>query len=777
MAQQDKTDWYWNGVLAGAVNNLYYDLINVDVVHVPYTTSHRNSSFFLQTRRAYVTANERDVNIDTHKERDVVDVKYIWDDTCSKREWEVYVLLADESRTQIRIHKARITDWCVWYFDWNRTRWNTFDTHWCGAFRLFTTSYVKWVYLNPWDIKEDTWTWEKDTTEYNWIQINKYEWWKTVWYFSDVNVENGSEKFIWKTWNQWFKLWDYILVYDVEHPGLDWYWFAWQVRMITWIEDGRLMVNTPWQWFKTLSWEDETDEVQGKWVKYYIFSDWWEVIWFTQGKRVYVMPDIDLAPIQVYNQTGYTSTNILSIAEAVDKIFILSDNWYIHYSNYTWYDKFFIQDDVYAWTDKTSIAAYRDIILAFWQRHIAVWIPDENNYYTTMYNQSSTVWLWSRYSYAEYDWDLIFVSNDKRLLALNIASNTWKYMLQYEDVWDAINSKLSILNPQDEVFLWNDNNDLRIFIQTKSKPYYNDDGDWQANLNTAPNNSMTRIFKFDKQFKVRTEDWVQWILLQWVEWWIYFWENWLYQRSRWTGRDWKWNSNFSKGFQWDSYPFKTYISAYLIENEGDWVWGTNSRLANRPKLYNVAKLNRIITTLWYGIYSVNSKIKITSYVKWLWTIYEFPLNTDTDENASRIWLVSNKYLWEDYSEAETKKLECLTSVLQDSQKEYQPKCVWEWVAAIHNLAQTQPWCSSYWELEVFDKWVCIDDSLYELSPTMPLTTSLWENQEYATQIKIELIWYQGDIITFGGRLWEMFIAPLFVTWPDWEYQLQPNTDC
>ena len=67
MAQQDKTDWDWNGELAGAVNNLYYDLINVDVVHVPYTTTNRNSSFFLQTRRAYVPSLKRDVNVNAHK--------------------------------------------------------------------------------------------------------------------------------------------------------------------------------------------------------------------------------------------------------------------------------------------------------------------------------------------------------------------------------------------------------------------------------------------------------------------------------------------------------------------------------------------------------------------------------------------------------------------------------------------------------------------------------------------------------------------------------------
>ncbi|MBO7716553.1 MAG: hypothetical protein J6S85_23510 [Methanobrevibacter sp.] len=87
MAQQDKTDWYWNGVLAGAVNNLYYDFINVDVVHVPYATTHRNSSFFLQTRRAYVPSAKWDkFATDTHRDWDVVDIKYIWRDSCSKDE-------------------------------------------------------------------------------------------------------------------------------------------------------------------------------------------------------------------------------------------------------------------------------------------------------------------------------------------------------------------------------------------------------------------------------------------------------------------------------------------------------------------------------------------------------------------------------------------------------------------------------------------------------------------------------------------------------------------
>lgn len=784
MAQQDKTDWYWNGVLAGAVNNLYYDLINVDVVHVPYATTHRNSSFFLQTRPNYYASRLwTDYYDEDHRNRDVVDVRFVWRDSCSKNNWEVYVLLANKWRTKIRVHWGKVVDWCVQSFNWEKSRWREFTTTWCWAFKFFSTDYVRWKRILPWEAMEETKEWSYEPGLYNWIQINRYEGWITHWYFSDKNIEDGSAKFKFR-WSdpdnpdEWVWIWDYILVYAVDIPDKDWRGFAWQVRMITWIEDGELVLDEPWQGFKTLSSEDDEDEVKWTWVAYYIFSEWddgssawWEVVWVTDWREIYIINDVDDLPISIYNQTWTGYTNILSVAEALGKVYILTDNWYIHYSNYSWYDKFFIQDDVFAWVDKTSIVSYRDIILAFWNRHIAVWMPDEENTYTTMYNQSSTVWLWSRYSYAEYDGDLVFISNDKRMLALWIASNTWKYMLQYEDVWDMLNWKLSTLTVWDEVFIWNDNNNLRVFIQTKSKPYYNDDWDWEAKLTNTwkykQENTMTRIVKFDKQFKVRTEDWVQWILLQWVEYWTYYWENWIYDRWKWSD-DWKWNlENYH-------YPFKTYITAYLIENETDWVWWTSSWLSSRPKLYNVAKLNRLITTLWPGEYTHDSVIKITSYVKWLWVVYQFPIDGDGND---WVGMMTTKYTWEVMDDEYKKKLECIKTVVQDGQSNFQPKCVWTPHAAIQNMAQTHPRCNNYTEMLVLDKWVCIDDSLYELAPTMPLVTSLWENQNYATQIKLELIWCPGDIITFGGWLWEMFIAPLFTIWPDWEYQLQPNTDC
>lgn len=764
--QQDKTDFYWNGVLSGAINNLYYDLINVDVVRVPYVTDNRNSSFFLQTRRSYTTSKEwTDFPTESHRGWDVIDVEYLWENKCDESTWTVYALLTDKARTKIRIHKAPIIDWCTGDFNRNRTNWKIFDIKGCWAFKFFVTDYVKWEYLLPWDIKE-TIEGKTPSGDSYWIQINRYEWGTTVWYFSDSNVEAGTEKFVPEGTSEdeavkWYRIWQYILVYESGQWGDD--GFAWQVRMITWIKNWRLMVNAPWQWFKTLSWEAWEREVKWLNVQYKIFSEWWDVIWFTDGRKIYIdaqTAESDNSITEVYDQAGLTSTKIISVASASDKLFVLTDNWYVHYSNYSWYDKLFIQDDMYAWIDKTSIASYRDMIIAFWREHIWVGIPDSNNKFFTLYNQTQTIWLWSRYSYGEYNWDMLFVSNDKRLLALSVANNASKYMLEYQDVWEFINSKFSTLSYWDEVFIWNAERWLRIFLQTVNAPYVDVDADWRAKAKSPKQNIMTRIFKYDTLFKVWTEDLVTWILLQWVKRGIYFWENWLYQRSRWY-KDTRWDIN-----QHD-YEFHTHISAYLIENENNW-------LDNHPLLFNLAKLNRLITTLWPWVYSHDSKLRITSYSKWIWSVYEFSIDWD---NNKWIWLITTKYSGEKFSEEDEWDIKCMLSTLQDSQKEYQPKCTEEYLAEVQDLKQSSPWCESYEELLTLDRWVCIDDSLFQLAPTMPLTTSLWENQNYSTQIKIELIWWVGDIITFGGWLWELYVAPLFTTGPDWEYQLQPNTDC
>lgn len=761
MAQQDKTDWYWNGVLAGAINNLYYDLINVDVCHVPYATNHRNSSFFLKTRLAYKKPN----NISEVDWWEIKDAKIIWDNTCEDESWHVY-LLWKKWRNKA-IFSAEIENWCVWEFTNCTEECDPREFYddcpemtqsWCWDWRLFVTNFVKWERKEWLDIVKRTWSEPIEPGQYTWIQINKYNLWTTLWYFSDEYVENWE----WEFDEVNIEPWDYLLVYESANTDIS--WFAWQVRMITWFEESdwvrRLTVDSPWLWFKVIDTKDfkEGEEKTVKWrdLSYAVFKDWGEVIWFTSNNKIYLLPDPwkceAISPYYQWN--GREKTKIIWVADANDKIFVLTDNWYIHYSKeWIWYNKFFIDDDMFAWVDKIAITAYRDMVLAFGRNHISIWVPDEQNRFWTMYNQSSTIWLWSRYSFAEYDWDLIFVSNDKRLLALWVAWTAWRYMLQHEDVWDRLNWKLAALVPWDEVYVWSDENNLRVFVNTSWEPYKKWSSRWQADLKDRWINTQTHIYKFDTLFKVRSEDHILWNLMQWAAEWVYYWEWWIYIRNN-SSTD-EWNNKFNVN-----------ISAYLIENENNW-------LDNRPSLFQLAKLNRLVTTLWPGIYSDTSKIKITTYSKWIGYTYEYPINWNWND---WVWLITSYYLEEDLTEEEREKIECMLSTLQDSQKQYQPNCP-EWKVMRQYIVQNSPWCSDYNELLTESHWVCINDKLYELAPTMPLVTEFGENQQYSTQIKIELIWWQWDIICFGWWLAELFIAPLFMKWPDWEYQLQPNTDC
>lgn len=761
MAQQDKTDFYWNGVLSGAVNNLYYDLINVDVCHVPYATNHRNSSFFLKTRLAYSISEKWSKGEETAW-FEITDIKIIWDEECDNVSWNVYALWRKDKVKAIFATDLDANG-CVNLFH-RCTEDDIIQTEECGDWKLFTTEYVKWTRRKKEEtIAETTWMFElvpgskatEVTWENTWIQINQYQLWTTIGLFSDENIKNWYAKF--STSTMWVSPWNYLLVYNSSN--LDGSWFAWQVRMITWVDNqGRLILDSPWLWFKVLDTsgfkEKEKKEQEGNWVWYAIFSDWWEVLGFTNNKNVEIMyQPHDCAHMSIYNQNNRWASSkwkIIWVASTTNKIFVLTKNGYIHYNKDTWwYNKFFINDDMFAGPDKIAIASYRDMILAFGRKHIAIWVPDEQNNYWTMYNQAQSIWLWSRYSFTEYDWDLIFVSNDKRLLALTVQS-AGRYWLSFEDIWDRLNWKLSALRPWDKVYLWADNNNLRVFCNTSEIPYIEEK--WRADIRDFIPTS-THIYKFDTLFKVWTEDHIAWHLITWAAEWIYYWEDGIYVR------------NDAKIDCWDA-EYKTNINAYLIENESNW-------LDNHPLLFQLAKLNRLITTLWPWIYSDTTKIKITTYSKGIWYTYEFPI--DWDGNLW-VWLMTSYYLNEELDEEQEEKLNCILSTLQDGQIKYQPNCTDSEVYR-QFIAQNAPRCEDYDELLTESHWVCINDKLYELAPTMPLVTSLWENQTYSTQIKIELIWGKWDIITFWGWLAELYLAPLWLTWPDWEYQLQPQTDC
>ena len=256
MVQLDKTDWYRNGALVGAINNLYYDLINVDVCHVPYSTNHRNSSFFLKTRLAYEVSRKRDRG--DMKWYEVTDVKIIWNENCSNSGWEVYVMWRKDwnKKAIFKSYFDEDSNWCVDNF---KKITDDFTESWsCWDWKLFITDYVRW---DKYDVEHNA----RDMFENNntsvtpvvwwttWIQINEYNLWTQVWLFSDENVKNWRYRF--KLW-EIIKPWNYILVYHSNN--LDDSWFAWQVRIITWVDsEWRIVVDAPWLWFKIP--EDEVD--------------------------------------------------------------------------------------------------------------------------------------------------------------------------------------------------------------------------------------------------------------------------------------------------------------------------------------------------------------------------------------------------------------------------------------------------------------------------------------------------------------------------------------
>lgn len=753
MAVADKTDFRWNGKLSWAVNNLYYDLINVDVAHVPYATTHRNSSFFFKTRLGYISHEH------WNKDYEVLDIHIIWDDWCTEENWTAYVLAANSGTRYI--YSADITNGCVSSNFVSKKTYSPWDS--CPFDKLLATNYVKWkLWMND-DFLKTIDDKKTHTAVNSWVQMNKYTLWTTIWLFSDMNVESWHSEFT----GEITEAGNYLLVYqstNVWEAG-----FAWQVRLITWTDNSdwvtRIALDAPWLWFKTPKTEDfkewEAKIVQGNGLKYAVFKDWWEVVGYATNHEIFLFDWDD--SYSVYNQTwGESHTHIIWVADANDKIFVLTDNGYVHYSStWIWHNKFFIQDDMYAGTDKTSIAAYRDMVLAFWRRHIAIWVPNDNtNTYWTMYNQSASIGIWSRYAFTEYDWDLLFISNDKRLLAMQVANNTWRYMLQHEDVWAMLNAKLDTMLVTDDAYLWADDNNLRIFIQTKRHPYVEED---KYHVKYASwGNDMTHIYKFDTKFKVWTEDHLDWMLLRWTEFGVYYWQRWLYVRNL---LDWKWWVDWDED---NKHQFETKVSAYMIENE-------NTGIEWQPNLFMLAKLNRLITTLWPWKYTNLSKIHILSYHNWIWVDYEFPIwkeYSSYDSEDWNVWLqqITDMMEWQD-----VKITECQEDVIQSWQSWHDKSCSWN--IFTQAIANEKPWCDSYKELLIQDHSVCINDRIYRLAPTMPLVTSIGESQSYSTQIKIELISNWWDCINFGWWLAELFIAQLWLTWPDGEYLLPAETDC
>ena len=780
MASLEWTQLWWNWKLNSSADLLYYDKINVDVVHPPYAYRDRNSSYFLKTRRWY-QIDEQLVKYlweDYKTLFNVVDVEILWEDICEKKNWIIYYMCLSQENDLKVVLSRPIVDWKIensinvvwWDVVW--TVWNK-DIRWyhqycsCTDEKFFKTSYVKWerkVLFNRWDSKRD----------YTWIQINRVEWWAMRWFFTDeaiVNWEtyNISEPgedpvyvpiaFAWWAYDwEWTPIyaWDYLVITASDNWDDD--WFCWQIRTITWYNEStwELTLDSAWSWFK--DWEDEV-----KWwhVSYMIFSDWWEVVWFTSWKWVTIALDrTDAVTMCDFWAPTNNASCIIASAASTDRMFFLYDNWWIHFW-WVWRDKFFDSGDaMFCWEDKYNIECYRDFVLAMGSKNMAVAVADSTGQYYRMYNQSSTIWLKNKYAYWEYNWDFLICSNDNRLLALKIASNVWQYMLEYEDIWQYINPYLHAMLPWDKCYIAVDDNRLRVFINTLS------------DVDRDDFNTRTLILKYDTIFWVWTCDKLWRTILRWCNEWFFFWD-WLYRRI------WERDMVVYEEDDWprfEEFTYNIWISAFLLENEENWQT-QNQRSAD---LFSLAQLQKLIVLLWTWRYDdSNTQLKIIEYRNGYW--YEQIISSLTTND----WVnnIGAAYEW-----GSVELSECVLSDIKDGSNAIRTTCKdWhkiQWAIPERELiwndvVSGRPIDAIYSEhdYQLTDHRVCINDEVYKMAPHMPLVVELWDQENYNSQIYIELVSNSDDVINFGWFMANLSLAPLWHKWADWEYLIEVDTGC
>lgn len=750
MANIDWTDMRWNGKLSWAVDLLYYDKVNVDVTHPPYSWRDRNSSFFFRTRKWYQA--EWDIerylySKYSNKEREIKDVKILWDDTCTKNNWKVYYLCVSMDWLEKEVIIQDIIDWCL-DRDYTHIKWIWRQPRrWCACWddRLFITTYVKWDPYNFLVNVSD----EEDYSDISstWIQINRNEWWVVRWYMSDSSVISWEYEYS-------APIWWYLVAYSSTNE--DDSWFCWQVRTIIWISPSwEIMLNAPWLWFRDVL--DDKWEVRWWWVSYKVFTDYGDVIWFTSywWVELIVNPDDAASWERIlkmcdFNESGWWC--IISSTSDTNRVYFLYENGYIHY----WWvgmNKFFstVDDTIYAWIDKTSIVTYRDMILAFWKRNISVWVWDSTWQYAQMYRQSSSIWLKNRYAYWEYNWDMLFVSNDNRLLALQFESNVWTHMLNFEDVWAYANPFIKAMLPTDEAYLWVDNNQLRIFINSMS------------DIDRDTNNSRTTILKYDTIFQTWTVDELKYFLVRWCYEWLYYWDS-IYVRNWWEDLQYVVETN-----DYIEREYTVDISAYLLENESN---GMSNEYGSAD-LFHLAALQKLIILLWTWRYTDDlTKLRITEWRWWWGRQYEI----NCLENNDWVRMIWYAYNGEQLDEEFIKKKQCVLDSLNDGSKQPRVKCS-EW-HKIQDPIKQIPWCEFDQDAQFWEHNVCINDEIYELAPTMPLTINLWDQENYNSGIKVELISQNWDVINFWWFMAQLHFATLWssIGW-DWEYQINIDTGC
>lgn len=766
---------YWNGRFWPAINTIYSKLYNVTPIDVPYSNIGRVSSYFLETRWAYreLIVPRRAANIWEEDDFFITDVKIIYDDECDKTTWGCYCSYTNKWKTKRKIIKY---DYANWQVDWNNpSRTLEMPTNACNNDKLNSINYVK----NRLPIPYNLHFYEENTTK-DWVVVEWYLWLEEfdnqTWF--DIELSDWTEKHI-SDFNEWItyshlSLWSYVFVNSSENWEND--WACWQVRQILSVEESwrKLLLSSPRLWMK----EIEEHEYSRKWynIDISLWKDWGETLFVADAtwlKLLYEWYDWDddryiwWLTICDYWYSIWVERYVVDTDVWDNRPVILYSNWYIVYWD-EWYNKFFFTTDNanYVGKEKIGIASWKSVLLIFGKRNIDVWVFWEN-WHIIIYTQTNNVWLHNKHCYWEYEWSMCFISSElkPRLLAIKIVQKTWNYMLEYEDIGGYIQKDLNMIRDDDIVRIDTMDNELRIFIQTKTviNNYLND---------------CTRIYLYNKRFQVWYEHFTYSIINgcfknffygSWIIVYTKYLDSWdiptedLYYAKR-------YNSEDPFGLAQERPLIESSIEWYINENEySNWQqaadWGNLDLFrCIKPKSMNIL--------LWYGRYSKNTKIHIVNYKFW------FGSELVIDGLYKNKWVENISHIanW-DKPEID----ECMDADLSDD-RTYLESC--ENSTTLSDV-EDQPyvWQSSNGyeqannRIRLNDNWICVDWWRYNYSWVYPIYINFNETQSPSELVKIEITTEAWDSIAFGWAIVELEVMPYDYKGADWEYTIPFDEDC
>ena len=733
MADANTPVSYRNGEVIWQVNAVYDEIVNNDIWKLPYAKRKSNSWYDIHKRNWYVIDKLASIDVEW------------W---ASATRWY--------TRDVVRQNKSTCVDDEYWYYlyqvseDWLSFRVIRKDD---GA-ACSITEIDTWFICHCW--------YERFIELPSVTGIPKV----LLWSWATVSTAEISEE-------RWIRLYDdslilanvnvgdYIIIYDSTIS--DSQFLAWQIRQVI----GKWLVVAP-----DLSWHTQYLELDHE------FADW-PATPNILGTNIPGLPStpeilqflatwVQYAVFPTYGTTfGYVWIDWI---RTIDTTTSIGGLWYsstwpvcitsvqnfngtINYLNEFWNNFFWSQSfDIAHFNSENVNVLSLWVIATFVYKNFILWLAKDSIYYIAKltdglwnYDQismkiSDVVWVKSKYSYWLYKDSMLMVTNNNRLLSIWVKSDGSSMYLDTQDISDYIRWYLDSMLDTDEVFIHTWNNNLYIFINTRSR------------LSNSRNDT-TKILILNDDYKIRHTHELCDMVISWVKYWYFYWD-WFYWYF--------WEEDVVlRAWVLDPRPISSRISAYIWDNQANELKDSEW---NPYRLMRKKKINRLKFLLWVGVYTDwNTIVKLDTYRDW----YKFEKVFDTVEWVEWIDNRNNYFKWEevlpsecflaDLDKCDNVVRECAGAVYNDTWigSDIDPES--NILLMEDPLICTEDLHISY-PKKINDFCICYDSRWYALSPTYNVYLHPHSKPADLFKITIYSNWY--DRISFMGMIVEFISEDL-----------------